>query len=137
MSVRLGFAVAAHLESDILIVDEVLAVGDAEFQKKAIGKIRQITNGQGKTVLFVSHNMSSILKLCNKGVVMDKGGVVFSGDVIDSISFYKKYYSVIESSKLLSFSSKIWEFNFEKPKSTDKKCIQKIFSFQVRIYISI
>lgn len=125
MSVRLGFAVAAHLESDILIVDEVLAVGDAEFQKKAIGKIRQITNGQGKTVLFVSHNMSSILKLCNKGVVMDKGGVVFSGDVIDSISFYKKYYSLIESSKLLSFSSKYGNLTLKSFKSTDKEMYSK------------
>jgi len=76
MYVRLGFAVAAHLEPDILIVDEVLAVGDAEFQKKAIGKMQDVSKGGGRTVLFVSHNMSSITKLCHRCIMLKNGNVV-------------------------------------------------------------
>ena len=70
MTVRLGFAVAAFLEPEILVVDEVLAVGDAEFQKKAIGKMNEVASGQGRTVLFVSHNMASVRQLCKHGVVL-------------------------------------------------------------------
>lgn len=83
MMVRLGFAVAAHLEPEILIVDEVLAVGDAEFQKKCIGKMKDVS-GQGRTVLFVSHNMPSIRMLCNRCLLLEKGKLVSSGspDVI-------------------------------------------------------
>lgn len=73
MYVRLAFAVAAHLESEILIVDEVLAVGDAEFQKKCLGKMNEVSKGQGRTVLFVSHNMASINALCKKGIVLNNG----------------------------------------------------------------
>ena len=78
MKVRLGFAVAAHLEPDILIVDEVLAVGDVEFQRKCIGKMQDVAN-QGRTVLFVSHNMSAIQSLCPTSIILDKGKVVASG----------------------------------------------------------
>ncbi len=81
MTVRLGFAVAAHLDPEILVVDEVLAVGDAEFQKKAIGKMQDISHGEGRTVLFVSHNMGSIRALCKTGILLDKGSVIDSGDV--------------------------------------------------------
>lgn len=88
MYVRLAFAVAAHLEPDILVVDEVLAVGDAEFQKKAIGKMQEVSQGQGRTVLFVSHNMGSITSLCNRGIVLEKGKVVFEGLANDCVSFY-------------------------------------------------
>ncbi|WP_178990266.1 ABC transporter ATP-binding protein [Winogradskyella schleiferi] len=88
MRVRLGFAVAAFLEPDILVVDEVLAVGDAEFQKKAIGKMQEVSQGEGRTVLFVSHNMASIQNLCNKVLVMDRGTTVFLGDVDDGINYY-------------------------------------------------
>jgi lipopolysaccharide transport system ATP-binding protein len=87
MMVRLGFSVAAHLEPDILIVDEVLAVGDAEFQKKCIGKMKDVA-GKGRTVIFVSHNMASIRNLCDIGIVMDKGSVVFQGKVEEAISKY-------------------------------------------------
>ena len=76
MYVRLAFAVAAHLESEILIVDEVLAVGDAEFQKKCLGKMGDISKGEGRTVLFVSHNMGSIRQLCNKGIVLSNGELI-------------------------------------------------------------
>lgn len=88
MRVRLGFAVAAFLEPEILIVDEVLAVGDAEFQKKAIGKMQDVANQQGRTVLFVSHNMQAVKNLCNKGLVIEKGSVSFMGNVEDSINYY-------------------------------------------------
>ena len=76
MTVRLAFAVAAHLEPDILIIDEVLAVGDAEFQKKAIGKMQDISKGEGRTVLFVSHNMAAVKSLCSRGIVLENGKLV-------------------------------------------------------------
>ena len=88
MYVRLAFAVAAHLESEILIVDEVLAVGDAEFQKKCLGKMGDVSKGEGRTVLFVSHNMGAIQNLCNKGVVLDKGIIRYDGVTKESIKIY-------------------------------------------------
>ena len=81
MTVRLGFAVAAFLEPEILVVDEVLAVGDAEFQKKAIGNMQDISQGGGRTVLFVSHNMASIRSLCHRGILLENGSVKADGDV--------------------------------------------------------
>lgn len=92
MTVRLGFAVAAFLEPEILVVDEVLAVGDAEFQKKAIGKMQDISAGEGRTVLFVSHNMSSIRSLCNKCVVIDKGEIPFIGEVDQGVNYYLRNF---------------------------------------------
>ncbi len=88
MRVRLAFAVAAHLEPEILVIDEVLAVGDAEFQKKAIGKMQDISQGEGKTVLFVSHNMESVQQLCTRCVVLENGSSVFEGGVDEAISYY-------------------------------------------------
>ena len=88
MTVRLGFAVAAFLDPEILVVDEVLAVGDAEFQKKAIGKMQDISHGQGRTVLFVSHNMNSIKRLCKHGVVLENGFVKLIGDVGECVEYY-------------------------------------------------
>ena len=88
MTVRLGFAIAAHLEPEILVVDEVLAVGDAEFQKKAIGKMQDVSKGQGRTVLFVSHNMDSMLNLCNNGVLLENGCVKYMGDIRSTVSEY-------------------------------------------------
>lgn len=88
MTVRLGFAVAAFLDPEILVVDEVLAVGDAEFQKKAIGKMQDVSRGEGKTVLFVSHNMGSIDALCKRAIVMKDGMMVFDGTQKEGISFY-------------------------------------------------
>lgn len=89
MYVRLAFAVAAHLDSEILIADEVLAVGDAAFQKKALGKMNELSTGQGRTVLFVSHNMAQIKNLCNKGIVLEKGRIVRRDDNIqDCIDYY-------------------------------------------------
>ncbi|MEP2934935.1 MAG: ABC transporter ATP-binding protein [Gilvibacter sp.] len=79
MTVRLAFAVAAHLEPDILVIDEVLAVGDAEFQKKAIGKMQDISKGEGRTVLFVSHNMDSVLTLCTRAILLEHGSLSLEG----------------------------------------------------------
>ncbi len=88
MYVRLAFAVAAHLESEILIVDEVLAVGDAEFQKKCLGKMGDVSKGQGRTVLFVSHNLAAVKSLCNKGVYLKNGLLNFQGNIEDTINNY-------------------------------------------------
>lgn len=85
MYVRLAFAVAAHLDSDILIADEVLAVGDAAFQQKALGKMNNLSAGQGKTVLFVSHNMNAVESLCNSGVILQNGKLVDSDSNINSL----------------------------------------------------
>ena len=106
MYVRLAFAVAAHLESEILIVDEVLAVGDAEFQKKCLGKMGDISKGEGRTVLFVSHNMAAVQSLCSHGLVIDKGNIVFDGNVTDSINKYLDLGNKVESSDAnISFES--------------------------------
>ena len=88
MTVRLGFAVAAFLEPEILVVDEVLAVGDAEFQKKAIGKMQDVAQGGGRTVLFVSHNMAAVKRLCKSGILLENGQVSFSGTAEETISRY-------------------------------------------------
>ena len=108
MYVRLAFAVAAHLESEILIVDEVLAVGDAEFQKKCLGKMGDVSKGEGRTVLFVSHNMGAIQNLCNKGIVLDKGKLVFDGNQNESLDYYSKIYNnKVDSSNHIVFKNKI------------------------------
>ncbi len=96
MYVRLAFAVAAHLEPEILIIDEVLAVGDAEFQKKCLGKMKDVS-GQGRTVLFVSHNMGMVNSLCNKGIVLTHGQISFEGSAAESVSFYLNNFSGVKN----------------------------------------
>ena len=88
MTVRLGFAVAAFLEPEILVVDEVLTVGDAEFQKKAIGKMNDVAHSEGRTVLFVSHNMAAVKNLCTRGVVLQNGMLAFDGTTDEAVNFY-------------------------------------------------
>jgi lipopolysaccharide transport system ATP-binding protein len=88
MTVRLGFAVAAFLEPEILVVDEVLAVGDAEFQRKAIGKMQNISQGEGRTVLFVSHNMTAVKNLCKKGLMLKDGSIEYTGHIEEVVDFY-------------------------------------------------
>jgi len=88
MYVRLAFAVAAHLESEILIVDEVLAVGDSEFQKKCLGKMGDVSRGEGRTVLFVSHNLAAVQTLCNKGIMLENGLIKYQGDAKRALDFY-------------------------------------------------
>ncbi|UBZ07458.1 ATP-binding cassette domain-containing protein [Salegentibacter mishustinae] len=102
MTVRLGFAVAAHLEPEILVVDEVLAVGDAEFQKKAIGKMQDLSTGEGRTVLFVSHNMGSVHRLCSRIIVLENGFLGFNGDVSEGIDYY---LARVDKKVKLNFSS--------------------------------
>ncbi|QVJ80361.1 lipopolysaccharide transport system ATP-binding protein [Prevotella sp. khp1] len=103
MKVRLGFAVAAHLEPEILVVDEVLAVGDAEFQKKAIGKMQDVSKGEGRTVLFVSHNMAAVRNLCQKGVVLRDGMTDFIGTADEAIDHYLATASTqLEGQKLMT-----------------------------------
>lgn len=88
MYVRLAFSVAAHMEPDILLVDEVLAVGDAEFQKKCLGKMEEVTKKQGRTILFVSHNMAAIQNLCKKCILLEKGRIKAVGDTEDIVNLY-------------------------------------------------
>ena len=91
MYVRLAFAVAAHLESEILIVDEVLAVGDADFQKKCLGKMNDVSKGEGRTVLFVSHNMAAVKQLCSKIIVLENGFVDYEGNIDEGITSYLNF----------------------------------------------
>ena len=103
MTVRLGFAIAAHLDPEILIVDEVLAVGDAEFQKKAIGKMKDVAKGGGRTVLFVSHNMAAVRSLCQKGVVLCDGMTDFIGTADEAVNHYLSTASTqTEGQKLMT-----------------------------------
>ena len=99
MTVRLGFAVAAHLDPEILVVDEVLAVGDAEFQKKAIGKMQDVSRGEGRTVLFVSHNMTAVKSLCKTGIILQNGEIHSIGDADAIVTEYLKGDSSIENHK--------------------------------------
>ncbi len=99
MMVRLGFAIAAHLEPEILVVDEVLAVGDAEFQKKAIGKMQDVSKGEGRTVLFVSHNMAAVKSLCKTGIILQNGQLLEIGKIDTVVSHYLKGDDGIENHK--------------------------------------
>ena len=88
MYVRLAFAVAAHLEPEILIVDEVLAVGDVDFQRKCLGKMQDVAKGQGRTVLFVSHNMGAVRSLCSTGIVMRQGKIILKSNIAEAVDGY-------------------------------------------------
>lgn len=103
MYVRLAFAVAAHLESEILIVDEVLAVGDADFQKKCIGKMNDVSKGEGRTVLFVSHNLDAVKKLCNKGLLMHQGQLIHDGNIDSTLDTYLLNYSSDDKKSGISY----------------------------------
>lgn len=110
MYVRLAFAVAAHLESEILIVDEVLAVGDAEFQRKCISKMGDISQGEGRTVLFVSHNMVAIQNLCNQSIYLENGILLNKGETSEVIKNYIKNDSV-SSTNLTDYTNRIGNGN--------------------------
>ncbi len=107
MMVRLGFAVAAHLDPEILVVDEVLAVGDAEFQKKAIGKMQDVSKGQGRTVLFVSHNMDAILNLCPNGILLENGMIKLISSTKEVIDIYTSLAAISNSYKNDNFNHRI------------------------------
>ncbi|WP_426432405.1 ABC transporter ATP-binding protein [Winogradskyella sp. HB-48] len=132
MKVRLAFAVAAYLEPDILVVDEVLAVGDAEFQKKAIGKMQDISNSDGRTVLFVSHNMAAVKNLCTKGLVLENGLSVFEGSSADAVNFYLNRQSTLNTENLLERTDRkgSGEIRFSKIELLNKnnKSVREIIS---------
>jgi lipopolysaccharide transport system ATP-binding protein len=108
MYVRLAFAVAAHLESEILIVDEVLAVGDAEFQKKCMGKMSDMSKGEGRTVLFVSHNLPAVKRLCTKGIFLSNGMLRFQGSVNDVSTLY---FNEVENQSTMNVDASLREGN--------------------------
>lgn len=141
MYVRLAFAVAAHLEPEILIVDEVLAVGDAEFQKKCLGKMKDVSVNDGRTVLFVSHNMAAVKQLCTTGIVMKNGGIVFDGLALPAVDFYQRSHdtdSFFEHSGLLENApgnANIRILKFEvKPSSGEVVTISSGLEFELSFY---
>lgn len=107
MTVRLAFAVAAFLEPEILVIDEVLAVGDIEFQKKAIGKMQDISRSDGRTVLFVSHNMAAVEQLCNRGMILSNGKVSYLGSVTEAVNIYRNEHVELHSHKEWDNSTKV------------------------------
>ena len=113
MRVRLAFAVAAFLEPDILVVDEVLAVGDAEFQKKAIGKMQDISKGEGRTVLFVSHNMAAVKSLCSRVILLNNGQIINQGNTDQLIEEYLKLGDSTSKNGKYIFSNSNKRINFE------------------------
>lgn len=120
MYVRLAFAVAAHLELEILIVDEVLAVGDTQFEKKCLGKMEDISAKEGRTVLFVSHSMNAVESLCNRGIVLESGKVYIDTEPQKAISAYlEKTYKLIRETSLA--------------KRTDRKGSGKVKAISFRV----
>jgi lipopolysaccharide transport system ATP-binding protein len=141
MKVRLGFAVAAHLDPEILIVDEVLAVGDAEFQNKCISKMQDVAGG-GRTILFVSHNLSAVRNLCTRGIVIDHGQMAFDGTVHDAINAYRSSVQTDQESGHTVIRTEIISepFQFTRAELIDKNsepCDQFEVVDNVRIRISI
>jgi lipopolysaccharide transport system ATP-binding protein len=141
MYVRLAFAVAAHLESEILIVDEVLAVGDAEFQKKCLGKMGDISKGEGRTVLFVSHNMAAVQNLCSKGIYLENGKIKNLGEIKDVLIQYNS--NAMNTINIVPNSHKNvylkYFFNYDKIDNTKKITSGKdaVFEFVIESKIEI
>lgn len=139
MYVKLAFSVAAHLDSEIMIMDEVLAVGDINFQQKCLQKMRNVAQEEGRTVLYVSHNMSTIKSLCSRCIVLDKGKVIFSGNVDDAINVYNKSNGV-ELRKEYDLTARKREFkvneNYRMTKlSIDKSIVELNEKFRFSIDI--
>ena len=119
MFVKLAFSVAAHLDSEIMVMDEVLAVGDMKFQQKCLGKMSDVAGQEGRTVLYVSHNMSTIRQLCTRCVVLDQGRVIFDGDVEQAIAVYMEttdvnvvHYDLLDVSRMnASAGKRMWARN--------------------------
>lgn len=142
MTVRLGFAIAAHLDPEILVVDEVLAVGDAEFQKKAIGKMQDVSKGEGRTVLFVSHNMAAVKNLCKTALIMQNGTITEYGQVQPIINRYleestqsKSEYIVPESKrKGLTYVEKVI---IQNKSNEPSKIIPLLETFSIKVYVRV
>ena len=125
MYVRLAFAVAAHLDPDILIVDEVLAVGDSEFQKKCLGKMKEVSTQKGRTILFVSHNMQAITNLCSKTIWLQKGRIRTSGDTQTVVNNY-----------LSAYQRKLLKQEWESPDTAPGNAVIKMQSVELIPYLS-
>ncbi len=136
MYVRLAFAVAAHLEPEILIVDEVLAVGDAEFQKKCLGKMKDVSEREGRTVLFVSHNMAAVASLCTKAIVMSNGYLNYTGNVNDGVKYYMQK-SLVNGHHYINNNDKQSNHIVEVEMIRDHKQVSESFSFIESIGIKI
>jgi lipopolysaccharide transport system ATP-binding protein len=131
MYVRLAFSVAAHLEPEILIIDEVLAVGDAEFQKKCLGKMSDVA-AEGRTVLFVSHNIAAIKELCTKGIVLNKGEIVYSGDQLGAVEAYHGLGKQLHDSEVVRANENAEILSFDvNPLEGSFITISSGFSFEI------
>jgi lipopolysaccharide transport system ATP-binding protein len=141
MYVRLAFAVAAHLESEILIIDEVLAVGDAEFQKKCLGKMGDVTSKEGRTVLFVSHNIAAVKSLCNKGLVLEDGQNKMFGDIGLSTNYYMGGSNSSNEKEFTQFGLKdIFQLNkisIQSKKSNGKEAICDSEDFELETVLDV
>lgn len=135
MTVRLGFAIAAFLEPEILIVDEVLAVGDAEFQKKAIGKMQEVSSGEERTVLFVSHNMSSVKSLCDRAIVLENGRLKLDANVDEAVSYYLSEGSKKSNKRVFDDRIKNDIFQLHSIEVTNSKSNSDIISEAIEINI--
>lgn len=120
MYVRLAFSVAAHMEPEILVVDEVLAVGDSDFQKKCLGKMNDVSKKEGRTILFVSHNMGAITQLCNRGILLNKGCVTFEGSVNETIEQYQNIKISSIENRFIPNTSEVNYFEFIGMEGIDK-----------------
>ena len=143
MYVRLAFAVAAHLEPEILIVDEVLAVGDAAFQKKCLGRMREVA-GEGRTVLFVSHNMEAVQRLCNTGILLNKGKLVLQGDIktvtnkyLETFTEGQAYYDIPPPADSADQPGYAWRLQVEDKDGTPAQEILIGAHFQVRVFFRL
>ncbi len=138
MYVRLAFAVAAHLESDILIADEVLAVGDAEFQKRALGKMNDLSSKQGRTVLFVSHRMNALRALCNTGILLNKGEIVLRDDIDTCIARYQgDFYKTKTVEELSRYNNKFFDLLSYKLVNEDGEEIDQTLDNNDKAYVRI
>lgn len=140
MYVRLAFAVVAHLQSEILIADEVLAVGDAMFQKKALGKMNDLSTEKGRTILFVSHQMSAVKSLCNEGIILDKGRIIYNGNINDAVSFYINSSNITTDKKydFSKYSNEIFDLNSFYFSDADGNILTKnIFSNDEDFFVQI
>jgi lipopolysaccharide transport system ATP-binding protein len=131
MQMRLAFAVAAHLEPEMLLVDEVLAVGDAEFQRKCLAKMQQVAVG-GRTILFVSHNMAAIRQICRSGVVLDRGGVVKEGEINDAVDTYLARVQA-DQSPHTSVETPTFVIETVQIASTDGRVLQTFDTVEIRV----
>jgi lipopolysaccharide transport system ATP-binding protein len=142
MYVRLAFAVAAYLESEILIVDEVLAVGDAEFQKKCLGKMNEVSKGEGRTVLFVSHNMAAVKSLCSTGIVLENGNLKYSGNAAQAVTVYLKGNTESRNCKLFgdayeNDNFKLREISLNPKYETHDSALDEYHEIEINIKIDI